>query len=145
MTIWFDMDGTIANLYGVENWLPMLLSENAFPYTIAKPMLNMSILARYLNKVQSKGIQIGIISWGSKNSSQEYLQAVQEAKKEWLKIHLKSVTWDSIKIVEHGTPKNNYCVDVNDILFDDELNNRNTWSGQSFEPTYILEVLKTYC
>ena len=20
----FDMDGTIANLYGVENWLPML-------------------------------------------------------------------------------------------------------------------------
>ena len=24
MRIWFDMDGTIADLYGVEDWLPKL-------------------------------------------------------------------------------------------------------------------------
>ena len=31
MTIWFDMDGTISDLYAVENWLPMLRAENPKP------------------------------------------------------------------------------------------------------------------
>ena len=31
MTIYFDMDGTIANLYGVESWLDFLQKEDAYP------------------------------------------------------------------------------------------------------------------
>ena len=31
----FDMDGTIADLYGVEGWLEMLEAENAAPYVEA--------------------------------------------------------------------------------------------------------------
>ena len=31
-TIWFDMDGTIANLYGVDNWLDKLHASDASPY-----------------------------------------------------------------------------------------------------------------
>ena len=27
-TLVFDMDGTIANLYGVKNWLPLLENKN---------------------------------------------------------------------------------------------------------------------
>ena len=61
-TIWFDMDGTIADLYGVENWLPKLRSSDPSPYAEAKPMLNFSLFARYLNKLQVKGYKIGIIS-----------------------------------------------------------------------------------
>ena len=30
--IYFDMDGTIANLYAVENWLDMLRAFNPTPY-----------------------------------------------------------------------------------------------------------------
>ena len=30
MRICFDMDGTIANLYGVENWLEYLIAEDVF-------------------------------------------------------------------------------------------------------------------
>ena len=37
--IWFDMDGTIADLYGVENWLEMLIAEDPTPYAVAKPLL----------------------------------------------------------------------------------------------------------
>ena len=40
----FDMDGTIANLYGVENWLEMLMAEDETPYAIAKPLVNLSLL-----------------------------------------------------------------------------------------------------
>jgi hydroxymethylpyrimidine pyrophosphatase-like HAD family hydrolase len=30
--IYFDMDGTIANLYGVENWLPKLQAKDETPH-----------------------------------------------------------------------------------------------------------------
>ena len=37
--IYFDMDGTIANLYAVENWLPMLRHQ-----IIEKILLNILIM-----------------------------------------------------------------------------------------------------
>ena len=33
--ICFDMDGTIADLYAVENWLPMLRAFDPTPYEVA--------------------------------------------------------------------------------------------------------------
>ena len=35
-TIFFDMDGTIANLYGVEGWLADIINSNERPYTSAR-------------------------------------------------------------------------------------------------------------
>ena len=40
----FDMDGTIADLYGVNGWLEMLRNEDALPYEIAKPLYDMDIM-----------------------------------------------------------------------------------------------------
>ena len=65
-TIWFDMDGTLGNLYAVEGWLSMLRAHDPTPYAEAEVMLNMNLLARYLNRLQRAGYQIGIISWLSK-------------------------------------------------------------------------------
>lgn len=62
MTIYFDMDGTIANLYGVENWLEKLRACDASPYEEAEPLIDLAQLARLLNKLQRKGYEIGIIS-----------------------------------------------------------------------------------
>ena len=62
MRICFDMDGTIANLYGVENWLEYLIAEDVKPYAEAEVMLNMNSLARLLNKLQKQGNEIVIIS-----------------------------------------------------------------------------------
>lgn len=140
MTIWFDMDGTIADLYGVENWLPMLIDEDPTPYEIARPLVNLSRLAHYLNRLQKKGFEIGIISWLSKSSTQEYDAAVNEAKTFWLKRHLPSVKWNEIKIVPYGTNKWEVCGEG--FLFDDEERNRTAWKNcAAFEPEYIFEVL----
>ena len=49
-TIYFDMDGTIADLFTVPNWLEGLQAEEVWPYLKADPMLNMSLLARKLKK-----------------------------------------------------------------------------------------------
>ena len=141
-TIWFDMDGTIANLYAVEGWLPMLRAEDPTPYAIAQVMHNMSILARYLNKVQKCGYRIGIISWLSKCSTPTYDEAVTFAKIAWIKKHLSSVKFDEINIVAYGTPKEQFMKDENDILFDDEEKNRINWSGVAYEPCDIMQVLK---
>ena len=48
----FDMDGTIADLYGVDGWLNDLINGDTRPYDIAKPLVNMSALARRLNALQ---------------------------------------------------------------------------------------------
>ena len=142
MTIYFDMDGTIADLYGVENWLDYLLEKNALPYKIAKPLLRLNTLARLLNRLQSEGYKIGIISWLAKNSSDDYDKAVTKAKENWLNKHLASVKFDTIHIVKYGTPKENFANSENDILFDDEERNRNNWIGKAYDVDNIIEVLK---
>lgn len=142
MTIYFDMDGTIADLYGVENWLDYLLEKNALPYEIAKPLLRLNTLARLLNRLQSEGYKIGIISWLAKNSSDDYDIAVTKAKENWLNKHLASVKFDTINIVKYGTPKESFAKSKNDILFDDEERNRNNWTGKAYDVDNIIEVLK---
>lgn len=141
-TIWFDMDGTIANLYAVDNWLGKLRSYDPSPYAEAEVMLNMSLLARYLNKLQKLGYWIGIISWASKDSTCEYDKQVTEVKREWLKIHLSSVTFNEILITPYGVPKEIWMNTADDILFDDNEEIRGEWDGEAHEPNEILSVLK---
>lgn len=141
--IWFDMDGTIADLYNVENWLPKLRAYDPSPYAEAKVMWNMSLLARYLNKLQKLGYWIGIISWTSKDSTKEYDKAVADAKRRWLAEHLSSVEFDFILITAYGVPKESWMNTRDDILFDDNEEIRNKWNGEAYEPTEIFSVLSS--
>ena len=137
--IWFDMDGTIADLYGVEGWLDMLLNENARPYEIAKPLVNMRELAKVLNRLIEKGWEIGVISWLAKNGTNDYNKKVANAKMKWLAKHLKSVKFAKIDIVEYGTPKQ---INRNGILFDDEKQNRENCLGMAYNVENIIQVLR---
>jgi hypothetical protein len=140
MTIWFDMDGTIADLYGVDGWLDNLINEDTRPYDIAKPLVNMAYLARLLHKAQANGYEIGIISWTSRGGSDLYNGEIALAKMVWLHKHLPSVEWDEIKIVRYGTDKRTAC--GGGILFDDEEPNRKAWGDGAFTPNEIIRVLK---
>ena len=144
ITINFDMDGTLASLYGVEGWLDYLENEDTTPYEIAKPLLKLNALAKRLNNLQKAGYEIAIISWLSKSGSPEYNEEVTLAKLEWLTAHLPSVKWDRITIVPYGTPKENYCGTPLDVLFDDEEKNRSTWTGKAYDVNNILEILKDF-
>lgn len=147
MKIYFDMDGTIANLYAVPDWLPKLRAYNPEPYQQAKPLVNMSRLARYINKLRSQGIEVGIISWLSKESTAEYDEAVAKAKIEWLRQHLPSVTFDTIIIIPHGSPKwAEVAKTANNILFNDERTNVVEWicqgCGYAYTPDKIFEIMR---
>ena len=141
MKIWFDMDGTIADLYGVPHWLEMLIAQDATPYKVAKPLVNLSALARLMHKAQRKGFEICIVSALSKNSTSDYDEKVKTAKMGWLKKHLASVDFDEIRFVPYTFTKN----DVNggnDILFDDEDRHLTAWTGKAIHASEILPTLR---
>lgn len=144
--IYFDMDGTLANLYGVENWLEKLREYNATPYKEAEVMLNMQALAHRLNKLQEKGYTIGIISWLSKDTTPEYNAAVTAEKLAWLEKHLTSVKWDEVSIVAYGKRKSKIAKVKDGYIFDDNPNVRREWiknnpNGWAFDVDNILGVL----
>lgn len=141
MKIWFDMDGTIADLYGVEGWLDMLIAQDATPYAIAKPLVNLSSLARLMHKAQRLGFEVCIVTALSKNSTAEYDEKVIEAKKGWLKKHLASVKFDEIRFVPYTFVKNNVNTG-SDILFDDEERHLTAWTGKAVHASEIFSTLR---
>lgn len=140
----FDMDGTLADLYAVPNWLEKLRNYDIDPYVHATPLLSLSRLARYIHKVQDMGYEVNILSWLSKDPDPDYGEAVKYAKMGWLQQHLPSVKFDHIFILPYGVPKENIS---EGILFDDELPNREKWNeadeqNHAYDETVVFDVLK---
>lgn len=140
--IYFDMDGTIVDLYSVPMWREALNHNFVRPYVVAKPLVNMSRLAYHIHQVQAKGYKVGIISWTSRTGGQDYQQAIKEEKLLWLAHHMPSVTFDEIYIVPYGTRKSQCAHFPRGILFDDNIAVLSDWEGDGYLPRYIFEVLK---
>ena len=127
-TIVFDMDGTIADLYGVENWLEDLRSFNPRPYIIAEPMYDMDLLNALLNELKASGWKIVVTSWLSKETTRAYDREVRKAKREWLEKN--NFPFDEIHLVKYGTTKANCTRKLGgyQILVDDNEQVRNGWN-----------------
>ena len=123
----FDMDGTIANLYGVKGWLEDLQSENPRPYKIAKPMYDMDILADVLTMLKARGWLVVVTSWLSKDSTKAYDKEVRKAKTEWLKRY--DFPADEIHLVKYGTTKADCTRKLGgfQVLVDDNEKVRKGW------------------
>lgn len=104
-TIVFDMDGTIANFYGVQNWLAYLQNEDTTPYEIAEPLYNMVKLNALLMALKNKGWNIVVTTWLAKNGTKEYNDRTRKAKIEWLAKY--NFPYDEIHLVKYGTTKAN--------------------------------------
>lgn len=140
MKFWLDMDGTIADLYGVEGWLDYLKGEDVTPYLKARGLGNLALVARYLNKAQKNGHEVGVITWTSKGGTADYNKRVAAAKLTWLARHMGSVNWDMVKVVPYGTDK--LAATGGGVLFDDEEPNRKAWGEGAHTPAEMVEVLK---
>lgn len=144
----FDMDGTVADLYGVGGWLEMLRSENPLPYIVAKPMWDMVVLADLLNEFRAQGGIVAVVSWLSMGSTQQYKEMVRLAKREWLEKF--GFPADKIHLVQYGATKANSvrkCLEDGEtaILFDDSEKVRSGWHlGETIDPTEqdIIEVIR---
>ena len=141
----FDMDGTIADLYGVENWLSDLRSENVRPYAEAKPIYNMAELVKVLNMVKANGWTICVTTWLAKDSSKAYDKAVAKVKKEWLARY--DFPYDEIHCLKYGRTKADATRKKADfqILIDDNKKIRDGWTlGTTVNAEYdILNFLRS--
>ena len=145
----FDMDGTIANLYAVEGWLPMLCNENPTPYRVAEPMWDMAELAEVLTAIMAIGIEVRIITWLSKDSSEDYKDEVRLAKREWLA--KQKLPFDHFHGVQYGATKADSVrrylnKGETAILIDDDAKVRDGWTlGKTIDPNTenIIEILRT--
>lgn len=136
--ICFDMDGTIANLYSVPNWLDKLRVEDSSPYSDAAPMWDMAELKKTLLLLISEGWEVRVISWLSKDSSESYKNEVRKAKLEWLAKY--DFPYRRCHLVAYGTTKAD-CVRrwaSPAILIDDNEKVRNGWHlGETIDPTKV--------
>lgn len=140
----FDMDGTIADLYGVEGWLEDLTAENVRPYADAEPLYDMEELVNTLNMLRGKGWKVAVTTWLSKEGTKEYNKAVTITKKAWLAKF--DFPYDEIHCVKYGTTKANCTRNKADfqILIDDNKKVRDGWTlGTTVNAKYdILPFLK---
>lgn len=141
----FDMDGTIADLYGTDNWLTDLRNEKVDPYVNAEPLYNMEEMSKVLNKAKSNGWRIAITTWLAKDASRDYDKAVAKAKKAWLAKY--DFPYDEIHCLKYGRTKANATRKKADfqVLIDDNKKVRDGWTlGTTVNAEYsIMNFLKS--
>ena len=140
----FDMDGTIADFYGVSGWLDDLNNHRTRPYEIAEPLYDMVELANLLEELKEIGYIIAITTWLSANSTREYDNEVRKAKLEWLSRY--NFPYDEIHLVKYGTTKANCTRKLGgfQILVDDNEKVRKGWNlGATIDANEnIIEMLR---
>ena len=124
----FDMDGTIADLYGVENWLTALENYDPAPYAMARPLYDMDTLKEILEIFKALGWKIVVTTWLAKNSNKVYDTLVRIAKIEWLDRF--NFPYDEIHLVKYGTTKADCTRKLGgyQVLIDDNEKIRNGWT-----------------
>ena len=124
----FDMDGTIADFYGVKGWLDYLKAEDTTPYEIAKPLYNMVYLVALLTILKNQGWKIVVTTWLAKDGTKEYNDRTRKAKLEWLEKY--NFPYDEIHLVKYGTTKANCTRKLGgyQILIDDNEKVRKGWN-----------------
>lgn len=120
-TIFFDLDGTIADLYGFSGWLDCLQNEQTDPYTEAGLLVDGEQFRNFLAAGKAAGVLFGVISWGAKNASKDYQKAIKRAKIDWLKKNNLLEYFNELHVVRYGTPKNRAAKNRTGVLIDDEL------------------------
>lgn len=148
-TLVFDMDGTIADLYGVPDWLGYLQDSDPYPYENAYPLYD-TALNDLLNRFKLLGWQIVIVSWLAKDSTKAYDNAVRVAKREWLDRY--NFPYDSLHFIKYGTTKANATRKMGgyQVLIDDNAKVRQGWhlgntinASENIIPALLKELLKS--
>lgn len=127
--IFFDLDGTVANLYGQENWLTDLRLEKKNLFKNLKPLCDMKKLNRLAMELKKQDWEIDVITWLPMNVSPIYESIVKKEKQKWIKKYMPFIT--ETYMLPYGELKQNAnykkCDDI-EILIDDNDDIRNDWN-----------------
>lgn len=127
--VYFDMDGTIFDLYGKNDWLETLRNERAGAF-LGKflPEIDIEKFYKVCQKLLGKGVQFGIITWLPMQASPEYEQICTEEKRKWTQENVPFIT--EFNCASYGIPKQN-CIQKRAqkmFLIDDNVEVCRTWA-----------------
>jgi len=148
MRIYFDLDGTVYDLYNVPNWLEILRNENPDVYTMGKKLFS-DELYKVAATLMRYGVKFGVITWGSMVASPEFEVESENAKRQWVNENLPFV--ETFVYQQYGTPKQQAIKNrtKNDILIDDNsevlkvwINNKTRTGYQVTKENNVVNILK---
>lgn len=139
----FDLDGTLFDLYGKPNWLEMLREEKegAF-YGNFLPEIDLNEFYKTIEKLMIYGVTFGVISWLPMQATPEYETICREEKEDWILENLPFVS--EVSIVPYGVPKQNCVIKraKRMILFDDNSEICETW--QTAKQREAVQISKDF-
>lgn len=135
--IWFDMDGTIYDLYGQENWLEKVRNKDSRVFYTGSPLQPVERLMQALKALKDNGWHIGVITWAPKgvDSGDPFFEDVAMMKQGWLAKYYPDLL-QNFYCIPYGEDKsltayhhweNRKEVIENQILVDDNLLVRQMW------------------
>jgi len=122
MNFYFDMDGTIADLYNVEGWLADILSEQEGLFDNLFPLVDEEQFGNLCEALESQGHTFGIITWLPNGCSAKYAEIVREEKYQWARRFFGTyIQYFTFVALPYGTPKQKALIHRSQkaVLFDD--------------------------
>ena len=126
--VYLDMDGTIFDLYGKDNWLARLENEDETVFGGDDRLTDEQTLIKVFPKEK---YEIIVLSMTPKNASKSYCDKVIEMKNAWLDAYFPSISKRIYK--KYGVNKN-LKNSKNAILVDDNKKIRENWNGIALDP-----------
>lgn len=125
--IYFDMDGTVADLYSEENWLDNLQNERKGSFINLQPLVDMIELSRVCYQLMEHGYRFGVITWLPMGASREFERVCEREKKHWVYTLMPWVT--EFYAQTYDEPKQNAPIHkaTQMILVDDSAEVRAKW------------------
>ena len=128
--VYLDMDGTIADLYGINNWLERLRDEDSTIFTECETLITEKAL---FDLYPVEKYEIRILSMTPKKATKRYRMSVIAQKNEWLDTHFPHIKKRIYLPYGHNKNLKN---SVNKILIDDNEIIRNNFRGMALAPVW---------
>lgn len=105
--IYFDLDGTVYDLYSVKNWLEKLETEQKKVFIEGDFLGDYPEFLDRIHLLIEYGYTFGVITWLPMRATPEYEEICRQEKIEWINQYLPFVS--EINICSYGIPKQN-CI-----------------------------------
>lgn len=151
LKILFDLDGTVADLYGRKDWLECLTTEQPI-YEELEPLIDMEKLALIAENLIENGIEFGVVTWLAMGASEEYEFITAMEKFRWCKQYMPFIS--EFEAQPYGTPKQTNYKHCNCILIDDSAevradfetpHRRRAFDANDDICAFLTELLATIC
>lgn len=129
-TIWFDLDGTLYDLYNQPSWLEMLNDEKGEIYSHGNSLVNVTDFTNAVKALKKQGYKFGVITWLSRDCSRKYGNSIRYHKQKWLNETFPNL-FDVVHIVKYGTDKSKFVTSSSDVLFDDDVTVCRQWCNKA--------------